>query len=167
MKRNDLWWILAYPAYQLIGTIRHEASHALAAWLQGAAITEFVFWPTEYGWGYVSWEGPVTTGVIAAPYLCDFLTFVVGFTVSMVFVLGHKRWIWLNVVVVGILSPLINSAYNYWGGLRGSNNDVGKLLAAMQPPLVHGYFWLTIAAYGIGIFLAFSRSKMARQMRQR
>lgn len=130
--------------------------------MQGATITEFVFWPTGYGWGYVNWEGPVTEGTIAAPYLCDLVTFMVGFTVSMVFVLGHKRWLWLNVVVLGILSPLINFAYNYSGGLQGSNNDVGKMLDGMHPAFVHGYFWLTIVAYGIGLYLVFTRSKMTR-----
>ena len=162
MKKKDLWWILAYPAYQLLGTIRHEASHALAAWMQGATITEFVFWPTGHGWGYVNWAGPVTTGAIAAPYVCDLLTFAAGFTVSMVYLFGHKRWIWINVIALGILSPLINTAYNYWGGLRGSNNDVGKLLAAVNSSLVHGYFWLTMAAYVFGLMLVFTRSKMAR-----
>ena len=33
LKREDLLWLLAYPLYQIIGTIRHEASHALLAWL--------------------------------------------------------------------------------------------------------------------------------------
>jgi len=162
MKRKDLWWLLAYPAYQLIGTIRHEASHAIAAWIQGATITEFVFWPTQRGWGYVTWQGPVTNGVTAAPYLSDLLTFALGFTVSMAFVFSYKRWIWLNLVVLGTLSPLINSAYNYWGGLRGSDNDVGKLLEAMHPTLIHGYFLVTIAVYALGIFLVFTSSKMTR-----
>lgn len=162
MRRKDLWWILAYPVYQVIGTLRHEASHAFAAWLQGATITEFVIWPTGHGWGYVNWVGPVTTGAIAAPYVCDLLTFLAGFTVSMVWLSGRKRWIRLNVIVLGILSPLVNSAYNYWGGLRGSENDVGKMLVTMQPHLVHGYFLLTITVYLAGLYVAVRRSNMTR-----
>ena len=64
MKKSDWLWLLAYPLYQILGTIRHEAGHALAAWLQGAEITEFVFLPGMRGeifyWGYVRWTGETT-----------------------------------------------------------------------------------------------------------
>jgi hypothetical protein len=33
LKKTDLLWLLAYPIYQIIGTIRHEGSHALAGLL--------------------------------------------------------------------------------------------------------------------------------------
>jgi len=29
LQKRDLLWILAYPIYQIIGTIRHEGSHLL------------------------------------------------------------------------------------------------------------------------------------------
>jgi hypothetical protein len=161
LKRKDLWWILAYPLYQLIGTLRHEASHALAAVMQGARITEFVIWPTRGRWGYVNWEGSVTPAVMAAPYICDLLTFLVFFLVCMVIRFDKRRWIWLNGIALGIISPLVNSAYNYWGGLRGPN-DVGKLFETMNPAMVHGYFWLTIGVYLAGLFLTFTESRMAR-----
>ena len=161
MKRKDLWWILAYPLYQLIGTFRHEASHALAVVMQGARITEFVIWPTQGRWGYVAWEGSVTSAVTAAPYICDLLTFAVFFPVCMAFHCDKRRWIWLNAIVLGIISPLVNSAYNYWGGLRGPN-DVGKLFVAMKPAMVHSYFWLTMGMYLVGLFLIFTKSRMAR-----
>jgi hypothetical protein len=45
MKRKDLLWALAYPVYQIIGTLRHEGSHALAAMAEGAKVTKSVFWP--------------------------------------------------------------------------------------------------------------------------
>jgi hypothetical protein len=55
MKRKDLLWILAYPAYQIIGTIRHEGSHALAAMAEGVEVKKFVFWPNvdleHFSWG--------------------------------------------------------------------------------------------------------------------
>ncbi len=30
-QKSDLFALLAYPLYQVIGTVRHEASHALVA----------------------------------------------------------------------------------------------------------------------------------------
>lgn len=45
LKKADLLWLLAYPLYQIIGTIRHEASRALMAWLEGSAFTNLCFGP--------------------------------------------------------------------------------------------------------------------------
>ncbi len=160
MKITDLVWILAYPAYQLIGTLRHELSHALAAMLEGAKITEFVFLPTQGYWGYVNWEGPVTSAAIGAPYICDLITFGLFFVLCMS-ARFERRWVWLNAVVLGMVSPLINSAYNYQGGFRGQN-DVGKLLESLPPIYVHTYFWFTMVFYIIGLVLVFKWSRTAR-----
>jgi hypothetical protein len=165
MRKTDLLWIFAYPLYQIIGTFRHEAGHALAALLEGETITEFVFWPTSSGWGYVVWEGPSTVASIGAPYILDLLTFAVFFTVCMT-VVFRRRWVWINAVAIGIISPLINSAYNYRGGLR-SNNDVGWLFKQISPGIVHGYFWLTMLAYFGGLILVFTVSEMARASRSK
>jgi hypothetical protein len=82
MKKKDLLWLLLYPAYQIIGTLRHEGSHALAAMAEGADIKKFVFWPNfdlgTFQWGYVRWEGSTTWFVRAAPYFCDLLIFFVA-----------------------------------------------------------------------------------------
>jgi hypothetical protein len=55
MKRRDLLWSLAYPVYQIIGTIRHEGSNALAATAEGVEVKKFVFWPNvdleHFSWG--------------------------------------------------------------------------------------------------------------------
>ena len=160
MRRKDWWWLLAYPCYQLLGTLRHEASHALLAWWQGFQITEFVFWPTTAYWGYVNWDGPVTTEILLAPYLVDLFTFLISFIVGMK---SHfsRRWIWLNLIILGLISPLVNSAYNYLGGLQ-SANDVGKLLERVTPLFIHGYFGVTLSLYCVGLILVFTRSKVAR-----
>jgi len=163
MKKGDLLWILAYPLYQLIGTFRHEASHALVAMAQGNVITEFVFWPTSGYWGRVAWDGPPTVASMAAPYICDLLTFLIFFLVCMT-VVPKRRWLWINAVAIGIISPLINSTYNYQGGLRNTN-DVGWLSQQMPPMVVHGYFWCTILAYLVGLILVFTVSRMARSTR--
>jgi hypothetical protein len=152
--RRDLLWILAYPLYQLVGTFRHEASHALAAVLQGATLERFVFWPTwtesTFRWGYVSWSGPSNWLTVAAPYLCDLATFALFFAVCTRLRL-RRHWVWVNLVVVGMVSPLVNSAYNYLNGVRGGG-DVAALLQRLPPLAVHGYFVVTLAAYALGLF---------------
>lgn len=166
MKKTDWLWILAYPLYQLIGTFRHEGGHALVALASGTEIVEFVFWPTEGYWGYVSYRGnPPSILFDAAPYLVDALTFLAFFLICML-VVFKWRWLWINLIAIGIVSPLVNSAYNYFVGLD-SSNDVGDLLAEISPPLVHAYFWVTLSVYFIGLILVFTASRMARATRKK
>jgi len=154
-RRSDLLWILAYPLYQLIGTFRHEASHALVALLQGASIEEFVFWPTwsgsTYRWGYVSWSGSTNWVALAAPYLCDLVTFALFYLICTRWRF-RRHWVWVNLVAIGLISPLVNSAYNYSNGLRGGG-DVAQLLQELRGPAVDGYFAATLAVYALGLSL--------------
>jgi len=156
IRRKDLVWILAYPLYQLFGTFRHEASHAAAAILQGAAIEELVFWPSwgDWGfrWGYVRWSGDVSWVASAAPYLCDLATFVIFF-VLCTRVRFRRHWVWINLAAIGIVSPLVNSAYSYIKGIWGGG-DVARLLDALPNPVVHLYFTITLLLYAVGLFLA-------------
>ncbi|MBE0430598.1 MAG: M50 family metallopeptidase [Dehalococcoidia bacterium] len=162
MKRKDLLWFLAYPAYQIINTFRHEASHALAAMAEGAEVTEFVFWPTfrngSFIWGYVNWSGSTTWFTTAAPYFCDMLVFFVALLIVLE-ARPNRRWLWINILVIGMLWPLINSAYNYSGGLAGGSNDVGRLLQVLDPVAVHLYFALTMLLYAWGIYHCYFRKK--------
>lgn len=135
----------------------------MVAILEGARITEFVFWPTQGYWGYVRWYGPVSYPTLGAPYLCDLLTFGVFFSVCML-VRFKRHWIWLNLVVIGILSPLVNSFHNYLGGLRGPN-DVGKLFNLLPEGIVHGFFWVTISVYLIGLVVVFSLSRTVKSQK--
>jgi hypothetical protein len=153
LHMRDLLWILAYPLYQSIGTFRHEASHAVVAILQGARIQEFVFWPTWSGptlrWGYVSWSGSTNWVATAAPYLCDLATF------TLIFVICTRRrlsrhWVWVNLVAIGLVSPLVNSGYNYFNGLRGGG-DVDQLLYELPGAAVHCYFGVTLLVYVVGL----------------
>ena len=153
--RRDLVWILAYPLYQLAGTFRHEASHALAAVLQGATLEKFVFWPTwsgsTYRWGYVSWSGSTNWVALAAPYLCDLATFALFYLICTR-LRFRRHWVWVSLVAIGQISPLVNSGYNYLNGLRGGG-DVAQLLQELPGPAVHGYFAATLAVYALGLFL--------------
>jgi len=160
MKRNDLLWILAYPVYQIIGTIRHEGSHALAAMAEGARVTKFVFWPNfdlgGFQWGYAGWAGSTTWFTTAAPYFCDLITFFVALLVTLE-VKPERRRLWLNILIIGVVSPLVNSAYNYFGGLRGSFNDVGVLLWVLNPIAVHLYFAVMLVFYAWGVYYCYFR----------
>ena len=166
LQKRDLFWVFAYPIYQIIGTIRHEGSHAFVALQQGARVTKFVFWPsfTKYGfnWGYVRITGSTDLVFLAAPYLVDLITFAIFFSVCM-WVLIRRKWVWLNLVIIGLISPFANSLYNYWGR-AGLINDVGKLLELLPSYVVHGYFLLTLLVYSLGILFVFRFSKTARFM---
>jgi hypothetical protein len=48
-QKSDMLWLLAYPLYQVIGTVRHEGSHALVALVEGAKIEQFVVLPSIVG----------------------------------------------------------------------------------------------------------------------
>jgi len=156
----DLLWLGLYPAYQVIGTFRHEVSHAVVAILQGAGITHFEVLPS-FGttgfehWGYVSWNGQTTWLAIAAPYFCDLLTFILGFLACWL-IAFPRRWMWMNLLVIGLLSPLLNSLYNYAGGILHRTNDVSYLLAHLPPLAVHGYFIVCFILYIAGLVVIFN-----------
>lgn len=155
MKKTDLFWLLLSPVYLIIGTIRHEGYHALAAIAEGLQVQKFVFWPSigpggDFYFGYVYWEGTPSWMIMAAPYLGDLLTFAVGFAICA-YTKIHPRWAWINILILAVLSPLINSAYNYFGGIR-STNDIGFLLQTCNPIVIHAYFSLTLAIYSWGLW---------------
>ncbi len=161
MKR-DLLWFLLYPVYQIIGTISHEGSHALAAMAEGAKVTKFVFWPSfdlgKFHWGYVNWEGHTTWFAIAAPYFCDLLICFVALLIILE-AKPRRRWLWLNILIIGMLTPLLNSAYNYSCGLAWGRNDIGELLSDLNPIAVHSYFILTLLFYAWGLYYCYFRKR--------
>lgn len=167
MKIWDLLWILAYPIYQVIGTFRHEGAHALVAILSGAEVTKFVFWPSMpnglFYWGYVMVVGPTGVLFTAAPYLLDLITYFFFFPLCML-VLFKRKWIWINLAVIGLISPFANSLYNYRGRLS-SLNDVFILFQDLPDGLVQGYFLFTLWIYLMGIILVFGFSNTARNFR--
>jgi hypothetical protein len=169
VKLTDFLWLLAAPVYLLIGTFRHEAAHAVVAWWGGATITAFVFWPTIYRdklyWGYVAFDGPSSWQVTAAPYFLDLLTFLLFFCLCTRIDI-KRRWIWVNAVAIGIVSPLVNSAYNYWGGLRGGSNDIGRLLIALPPTAVHAYMIGTIILYILGLLVVVATRQLQEYRRR-
>ncbi len=157
-QKIDFLWLLAFPVYQTIGTIRHEGSHALAAILQGAEIKKFVFWPSfindRFYWGYVRWNEATNWLTTATPYFCDLITFILFYLVCTKLRI-KRRWIWVNLVIIGMISPFANSAYAYIRGLMGSVNDFAKLTYEIPSWVVHAYFLITLAVYVTVLYFFF------------
>lgn len=165
IRKRDWFWLLAFPLYLVVGTFRHEFAHAVVAHAQGAEIIQFVFYPSIqkdglFYFGYVSWRGATTWVVDAAPYLLDVITYVLCF--PCVFCFGFRQhWLWLNLVILGLISPIVNSLYNY---LRGS--DVRNLLEELPDLPVHGFFLLGLGLSFFGLLLIFTKSKQAQKERE-
>ena len=165
LRTRDLLWLLAYPIYQLLGTLRHEASHAVMGMIEGARVQQLVFrphlretgWPID--WGHVSFDGPTTWLTTAAPYFVDPLTFGLFFLVCRY--LRPPRWVWLNLVIIGMVSPLINSAYAYLSSFWRPSSDVTRLLREVPPCAVHVYFVVTMIAYVVELSAVLRRSRTA------
>ena len=165
IRKIDFLWLLAAPLYLIATTFRHEASHALAALLEGCEVTDFVLLPSFQGgftFGYTGVAGNPGWPMHAAPYFCDLLTFGAALLVCF-FVERIPRWVWLNIVVIGIVGPLVDSVYNYQGGLWRSRTDVAKLFAALPDLWVHLYFAVTIAGYLLGLIAVLKYSRHARE----
>jgi len=158
-RKKDFLWLLLYPVYQTIGALRHEGSHALAAMAEGARIREFEFWPSirngRFFWGYVRVTGRTTWFFSAAPFFCDLITFFVALSIILI-AKPQRRWLWLNVIIIGMLSPIMNSAWAYFRGLT-ILNDVGNLLRILDSTAVHLYFALTLLLYICGILYCLHR----------
>ena len=164
LHRRDLLWILAYPLYQLVGTLRHELGHAVVAILLGGKIEKLVFWPTQteagFHWGYTVWYGRPAVIVSAAPYILDLVVFGTFFLICTR-VRFRRHWVWVNLVIVGLFSPFVNSVYSYVRGVMGAG-DVARLLVDLPGALVHGFFAVTLVTYAVGLlFILWPRAKVA------
>lgn len=91
----------------------------------------------------------------AAPYFADLFTFGLFFRIC-IRLHFPRRWLWLNAVIIGLLSPVFNTGYNYFRS-SVAVSDVGRLLLSLPPFVVHAYLVLTIALYSIGLYVVFKR----------
>jgi hypothetical protein len=154
--RKDWLWILGLPVYVLIGTARHELSHALAAMLEGAHVEKIHLIPSlapDRGllWGYVNWSGATTWIPLAAPYFCDLLTFLLG-TWLFCARITMPRWLRIQIFVIGVVSPAVDSSFNYLGLLHNHLSDAARVAAAVPHFWVVAWVTLSLAVYGVGIF---------------
>ena len=163
--RASLWWLLALPFYQLLGTLRHEGSHAVAAIAAGGRVHTLAFWPTYtagggWRWGYVQWTGAGGWPIVAAPYLCDLATYALAFVLWQAWPKA-PRWVQLNLLIIGLVSPLVDTLYNYAGALWG-RNDVAYLLHTLPPVGIHAGFLGAIMLYLVGLWLIARRAGLTK-----
>jgi hypothetical protein len=156
MKKTDLFWLLGWPVYQILGTARHELSHAAVAVWQGATIKHIEIFPSfrpeGFFWGYVSWTGGQTNWLVsAAPYWCDLAVFL-AFLPLCAMAVRLPRWLWINLFIVGMISPLVDIAANYTKLFRHNTGDLGELAARSSPFAVHAVALAVIAFYLWGIW---------------
>jgi hypothetical protein len=161
LRKTDWLWVLLFPLYLILGTFRHEAAHALMARAQGAEIIAFTFWPSfgesgDFYFGYVIWRGSTTWLTLAAPYFQDVLTYL-ACGIPAYYCRFRRHWVWLNLVIIGLISPLVNSGYNYLFG-----SDVRKLLVALPDLPVHGFFLLGLGLGLLGLMLVFTSAAQTR-----
>ncbi len=160
MRKLELLWILAFPVYYLINSFRHELAHALAAVLEGARLLALSFMPNSQAgafWNGALWQGETGWLTAAAPYLLDLITYLVFFYFCMAVPFQH-RWVWINLVAIGLVSPLANSGLNY----LTLNQDILVLRRVYSPTVVNLFFGATLAFYvaGLALVILFSRTSL-------
>lgn len=127
-------------------TIRHEGSHALVAYTEGAEILELKLLPgihKELGFyfGYVKHSGDTSWLTEAAPFFSDTLCILI----SLYFIIKLRLKIqYRYLIVFGIISPVVDLIYNYQGGFWREGSDVNDLFNLLPNWIVHIYFILSI-----------------------
>jgi len=126
-----LWHLLAYPIYQILGTIRHEACHALTARSFGADILEFKFLPGrrddgQWYWGYVRWRGDLDRDqkrlTLMMPYILDTILIFGGTLLLRLNEFPNFHWMAFAAIML-IVSPALDVVYNLlkWA-IRGTGD---------------------------------------------
>ncbi len=127
---------------------RHEGSHALVAYWEGAEIRELRLFPgfdNELGFyfGYVKYSGDTTWLTECAPYFSDVL--LIALTGAILLKSVGKKF-YNELLVFGLISPIVDLVYNYQGGLWRTGTDVSDLLNLLPNLLVHFSFILVITS---------------------
>jgi len=153
VRRSDFLWLLFLPGYMMVDTLRHELSHALAAWLMGARVLSINIFPGHqlgyFSFGYVILGENAGWLVIAAPYFCDLILFLTVFALIK-FKRFERRWVYINLIMTGLLSPLYNS---FSGFINSATiyNDVARLMTIFSELTVTYVFLFTIFFYLIAL----------------
>jgi hypothetical protein len=91
--------------------------------------------------GYVVHSGESNSLTDGAPFLSDVLLALAAFLWSRSLRVGSR--LRLAVILLGIVSPLMDLAYNYQGGLWRPGTDVWNLLQQLPAVPVHAFFVLS------------------------
>lgn len=126
-----LWHVLAYPIYQILGTLRHELCHAAAAKSFGATIEEFRVLPHRrdgrWYWGYVRWGGDLDAAQVSvvkkAPYLLNVALVVAWFVLRYAREFESFHWFAFATVTL-LVSPVADSTYNLFKAIVWKRGDL-------------------------------------------
>jgi hypothetical protein len=78
--------------------------------------------------------------------------------------------VWINLVILGLISPLANSSYEYLIAFLRPGSDIARLVYLLPPPAVHAYFGVTLTGYVLGLLallMAPERISIARTLTTR
>ena len=115
--------LLCAPLYQIIGTARHESSHALVGWVSHLDILEIRILPSRHNgrflWGLVRFDpktlaGNMNVHVYLAPYYVDAVWLAPGVAL---YVTGLAEQIAsphlaLFAGIMLVVSPVVDTVYN-------------------------------------------------------
>ena len=127
---------------------RHEGSHAVMAYWEGAEINEISLFPgihedLGFYFAYVKHSEGTSWLTEAAPYISDILLILI--TSALLF--WKRNIIFFDaIILLGLISPLIDLIYNYQGGLWRSGTDVSDMLELLPKTLVHCAFIVSIVS---------------------
>lgn len=127
--------LIGYPLYQILGTIRHELSHALAGIIQGIGVREIHVLPShidgKWYWGFVRYgvSDLPRWWVYLMPYFVNILHIIAGlWLVPYVAKFGIIH-AWYAAIVLTLFSPVLDVVYN---GVKFLLYDSGDFAAALR-----------------------------------
>lgn len=144
-------WLLGLPVFIFINEARRAAATLCMIVFTGARVQSFSWLPTfdSGGWlgfDHLTWQGGVQWLILAAPYLADLLTFTAFFILLMSVPL-KRRILYQLVTIFGMLMPILNSGFDYFGAIF-QVSGVDKLLSLLPyAEIVHLYFVASVAFY--------------------
>jgi hypothetical protein len=137
---------LCYPIYQILGTIRHELAHVIAARLSGVGILEWKviphFYNDQFYWGRVQYD-PATLHrtnihISLAPYYVCALYAIAFVVLRMTGVLDQieNQHLKAFIGIAMVVSPAFDFFYNLYKYARYNRGDFAyarKLIKGEKP----------------------------------
>jgi hypothetical protein len=141
---------LGVLVFTTVGIVRHEGSHLVWTYLAGDVVEKLSLLPSAKSLGSVRVAGSgLSWGAGAAPYLVDWLFFATG---AFWFIHARPRqaWVRITAIVIFMVSPVIDTVWNYIGMYWSRRSDFSILSALSSRGSVNILFAGLIAAYALG-----------------
>jgi len=146
----NMWWrdalfhLLAYPIYQILGTIRHELAHVIAYWLSGYGVKELRVFPFRdtngtFYWGRVLPESRMgathNVHMHLAPYyvntvLCGawaIFAMIIWERTNQLSGINEQEYnVLLAITILTFVSPIVDTGYNLLKYLWRGTGDFAR-----------------------------------------